>query len=98
MNIRIKEPLYVHIDNNEYVVRPGTAGVEKNRVVFFHDVTRNAAVGFPRDCCLDNPQIFQVSRTLTDKEVSVKDVIRLVEDCSLPKDISENLIDKIRIL
>lgn len=88
MDIRVKEPLYILIGNQEYVVRPGTVGVEKKRVVFFYDTTRTSAVGFSRDYCIDNPQTFQVMRTLSDKEVSQKDVLKILEDygknnCSL---------------
>ncbi len=80
MDIRIKEPLYIVQQGQEYTVRPGTVGVERNRVVFFYDVTRTAAVGFSRDFCLENPQTFQVSRTLEDKELSFKDVARVIEN------------------
>ena len=69
MDIRIREPLYITQNGAEYVVRPGTVGVEKNKVVFFYDVTRTASVGFARDFCLENPQMFQVARTLEDKEI-----------------------------
>lgn len=80
MDIRVKEPLYILHQGQEYTVRPGTVGVERNKVIFFYDVTRTAAVGYSREYCLENPQTFQVSRTLSDKEVSVKDVARIVEN------------------
>lgn len=88
MDIRLKEPLYILANNKEYVVRQGTVGVEKNRVVFFYDNTRTSAVGFSRDYCLENPQTFQVARTLSDKEVSQRDVFKILEaydrnECSL---------------
>lgn len=79
MDIRVKEPLYITQEGKEYIVRPGTVGVEKNKVVFFYDVTRTAAVGFSRDYCIENPKTFEVSRTLSDKEVSVRDVARIIE-------------------
>lgn len=80
MDIRVKEPLYILNRNQEYVVRPGTVGVERNRVVFFYDNTRTVAVGFSRDHCMENPQTFQVSRTLSDREVSQKDVLRILDE------------------
>ena len=80
MDIRVKESLYILIDNKEYVVRQGTVGVEKNRVVFFYDNTRTYAVGFSRDYCLENPQTFQVAKTLTDKEISQRDVFKILDE------------------
>lgn len=80
MDIRIKEPLYIFSNNREYVVRPGTIGVEKNRVVFFYDTTRTSAIGFSRDYCIENPQTFQVAKTLTDREVSQRDVLKILDE------------------
>lgn len=80
MDIRVKEPLYILSHGQEYVVRPGTVGVDKNKVVFFYDTTRTVATGFSRDYCVENPQTFQVSRTLTDKEVSQKDVLKILDE------------------
>lgn len=82
MDIRIKEPFYILSNGKEYVVRPGTVGVEKNRVVFFYDNTRTLAVGFSREYCIENPQTFQVSRTLSDKEISQRDVFKILDEYS----------------
>lgn len=82
MDIKTREPFYIVVNNWEYVVRPGTAGVEKNRVVFFHDTTKTAAIGFSRDCCIDNEKIFQISRTLLDAEVSKRDVLKILDGFS----------------
>lgn len=98
MDIRIKEPLYVLVNNREYVVRPGTVGVEKNRVVFFYDTTRTSAIGFPRDYCLENPQTFQVARTLLDKEVSKNDVIRVLDEYNRRECSLEDVYTKIKTL
>ena len=95
MDIRIKEPLYVLTRNQEYVVRPGTIGVEKNRVVFFYDNTRTFAVGFSRDYCIENPQTFNIAKTLSDKEVSKRDILKILDEynkkeCSL-SDVYERI-------
>lgn len=79
MEIRNKEPLFIIQDGKEYVVRQGTVGVERKRIVFFYDTTRTAAVGYSRDFCLDSPDLFSVSRVLTDKEVSLRDVKKVME-------------------
>lgn len=83
MDIRIREPLYITQNGAEYVVRPGTVGVEKNKVVFFYDVTRTASVGFARDFCLENPQMFQVVRTLEDKEIPLKAVAKVLSEFNI---------------
>lgn len=80
MDIRIREPLYILHQDREYIVRPGTVGIERNKVVFFYDVTRTASVGYSREYCLENPQTFQVSRTLADKEISLKDIGKVLEE------------------
>lgn len=80
MDIRVKEPLYILSRGQEYVVRPGTVGVERSRTVFFYDTTRTSAVGFSRDYCIENPQTFQVAKTLSDKEVSQRDVLRILDE------------------
>lgn len=98
MDIKVKEPLYIVDKGYEHVVRPGTVGVERNRVVFFYDTTRTSAVGFSRDFCLENPQMFQVSRTLSDKEISVKDVLRVLSESGMPSDIVEQLGERIKSL
>lgn len=99
MDIRVKEPLYILSRGQEYVVRPGTVGVEKNRIVFFYDVTRTASVGYPREFCLENPQMFSVARTLTDKEVYLKDVVKTLENFPRIQDnVREMLIEQLKAL
>lgn len=98
MDIRIKEPLYILNHGCEYVVRAGTVGVEKNRVLFFYDNTRIAAVGFSREFCLENPQTFQVAETLTDKEVSLRDVLRAIDESGLPPEKVEEIYHRIKSL
>ena len=98
MDIRIKEPMYVLNQGHEYVVRAGTVGVEKNRVVFFYDNTRTTAVGFPRDYCIENPHAFQVMRTLSDKEISLRDVLRIIEEGGVPSTLRDALCQQIKAL
>lgn len=98
MDIKIKESIYLLNKGQEYVVRAGTTGVERNKIVFFFDGTRTVAAGFPRDYCLENPELFQVSRTLTDKEVSVRDVLKVIDESSLPSDKHEELYMAIKSL
>lgn len=91
MNIHIKDVLYVKQGTQEYVVRPSTVGTEQNKIVYFSDVTKNIAVGFPREFCLNNPSLFQVSRTITDKEVSLRDVLKVIEGTPMDKATKESL-------
>ena len=92
MDIRVKEPLYILHQNNEYVVRPGSVGVERNKVVFFYDTTKTTAVGFSRDFCIENPQTFQVSRNISDREVSIRDVLKVIEASDISAKSKEELI------
>lgn len=94
MDIKIREPLYTSVNGQEYVVRPGTIGVEKNRVVHFHDVTKTTSVGFSRDFCLDNPQMFQVAKTLSDREVSVREVTKIISR-KVTSDVAMDIIAEI---
>ena len=98
MDIRIKESLFLRNGSQEYVVRCGSIGAEHNKVVYFYDVTKSMAVGFPRQFCIENPQMFQVSRTLSDREVSVNDVIKGLKEMNLPADIQRMLEDKVNSL
>lgn len=96
MDIRIKEPLYLISEGTEYIVRQGTVGVERNKVVFFYDNTRTNAVGFSRDFCIENPQMFQIAKTLADKEVSLRDVLKVLDSCALPKHELDELCFKLK--
>lgn len=99
MNIRTRETIYVLIDGEERVIRHGTIGVEKRKSVLFYDNTRTVAVAFEKETCLEMPQLFQVSRTLEDKDISSKDVISLIkENVSLSQRDKEELIQQIQIL
>lgn len=98
MDIRIREPLYIFSNDKEYVVRPGTVGVEKKRTVFFYDTTRTSAVGFSREYCLENPQTFQVARTLSDKDVPLKDVLKVIDESGLSQVAIANLHERLKSL
>lgn len=98
MDIRVKESLHILSNGKEYIVRPGTVGVEKNHIVFFYDTTKTSAIGFSRDYCLENPQTFQVSRTLSDKEVSKRDVLKILEEYNRRECSLADAIDKIKSL
>lgn len=98
MDIRIKEPLYINQQGKEYVVRPSTVGVEKNHIVFFHDTTKTNAVGFSKDFCIDSPQLFSISRTLTDKDVSVRDILKIIDENVSDKETLERIKMEIKSL
>lgn len=98
MDIRIKEPLYITSQDTMYMIRPGTVGVEKNRVVFFYDVTRTFSVGYSRDFCLENPHIFQVAKTIVDREIPYRDIVKSLEELNINKADCEKIIMKLQIL
>ena len=94
MDIKVKESIYIQCDGNEYMVRPNTTGTERKRIVYFPDNTRTASVGFSRDFCLENPQMFSISRNITDREVSLKDAIKVLEQTPMDKETRELLTFK----
>lgn len=98
MNIRIRETMYIRSGDVEHIVRPGTIGVEHKKVVYFYDVTRTVAAGFSRDFCLENPQIFNVSRSLSDKEVFLRDVLKVIDESDLDSTQIEKLCQRIKAL
>lgn len=98
MDIRIKEGLFIHQAGGNNIIRQGTCGVEKDKVVYFYDVTKTIAVGFSRDFCLENPHIFQVSRAITDKDISMRDVLEAVDKVVTDVDQAEQLKNIINTL
>ena len=98
MDIRVKEPIYINCKGQEYVIRPGTIGVDKNKVVYFYEVTRSSSVGFSRDFCMENPQIFLVSRTLSDKEVSQRDVFKILDEYNRKECTLSDVYERIKSL
>ena len=94
MDIKVKESIYVQCDGHEYMVRPNTTGTERKRIVYFPDNTRTTSVGFSRDFCLENPQMFSISRNITDREVSLKDTIKVLEQTPMDKETRELLTFK----
>lgn len=93
MIVRTKDVFYVRVNENTLVVRPNTTGVTQDgKVFFFPDVTGTAAIGFPKESCLNLPALFSISRTIEDKEVSLRDVLRVVENSSLDKTTRDRLL------
>jgi len=93
MDIRIKESLIIKCGGMEYNIRSGTLGVERDKIVFFYDTTKTQAVGFPRSFCVENP-MFTISRNLSDRELSLKDVLSVVEniqDSAIRADVTEKI-------
>ena len=80
MEVTIRETVYVSNGVNEYIVRQDTSGVERGQLVFFYDATKTVAIGFNKDFCVEQQSMFRVKRVITDREVSVKQVIRLIDN------------------
>ena len=97
MNIRIRETLNIKVGDKEHVVRAGTMGVEKSKIVYFYDTTRSCAVGFSREVCLENLQVFSVTRNIEDREVPLLDVLSEIKKVEDPR-IREGLIEAIRAI
>ena len=94
MDIRVKEAIYIQCNGCDYIIRPNTIGTERKRIVYFPDNTRTTSVGFSRDFCLENTQMFSISRKISDREVSLKDAIKVLEQTPMDKETRELLIYK----
>ena len=93
MIVRTKDVFYVRINDSTLVVRPNTTGVNQDgKVFFFPDVTGTVAIGFPKETCLNLPGLFSISRNIEDKDVSLRDVLRVVETSSLDKTLRDKLL------
>lgn len=97
MDIRVKDAIYLQVEGHDYMVRPSTVGTEKKRIVYFPDNTRTVLVGFSRELCLEN-NLFSVNRTITDKDISLKDAIKAIEQSPLDKEVKDNLIFQLSAL
>lgn len=80
MNITLRETIHISDSGVEKVVRQNTQGVLRGKTVFFYDATRTSAVGFDLDFCFENKQMFSVRREITDREVSVKEVLKIINE------------------
>lgn len=98
MDIVIKESVYVKDNAQTYLVRSGTRGIEKDNILWFLDITGSHSIGFVKDTCTALPQIFSVTKTPADREVSIKQVLRAISECPLERDVQECLITKIQEL
>lgn len=84
MDIRIREGIYVRNETTgaETSVRSETLGFEHKGVIWFPDVTKNLRVGFSKEFCKENKMMFQVAPTITDREISLRQALLIVqEDC-----------------
>lgn len=95
MEIRLKEPLYLLCDGTEHVVRAGTIGVEKKKLIYFYDSTSKNAFGCPKQFCIENPQMFAVQRNLTDTEIPLRDVMKLAKEV-LPENYADLFNDELQ--
>ena len=102
MNIYLKESCYVKSsDGTEHIIRANTLGVGKNGIVYFYDVTKTVSLGVSRDFCIENPNMFRIQREITDREISARDVVRMVREFTQPllePVVVEDLIEKIESL
>ena len=79
MVIRTRVTLYAGTGTSEGVIRVGTVGVEHKRIVRFYDVSGTYFAAFSRQDCLDQKEMFECRPDNTDREVSMKDVLRVLE-------------------
>lgn len=97
MEVIIKDAIYVRSDAQVHLVRGGTRGIEQNNVIWFADVTGSINVGFTKDFCTETPQMFSVSKTPADREVSLRGVLKVVAE-SVDGDTRDMLFNKFQQL
>lgn len=81
MEIRLRENIYI-TSGQSYVIPRGANGVFIKRTVHFYDTTKTVSIGIDRDTCLQCPELFSVKRQLNDRDISQKELLGVVSDCS----------------
>ena len=97
MVIRTRVTLYAGTGTSEGVIRVGTVGVEHKRIVRFYDVSGTYFAAFSRQDCLDQKEMFECRPDNTDREVSVKDVLKVLEQhrSEISPEASEHIVSEI---
>ena len=82
MNVRIREGLYIRNTavGVETSIRPETLGFERKGVIWFSDVAKTVQVGFSKEFCKENKAMFQVSPTIEDREISLRQALLVVQE------------------
>ena len=78
MDIRIREGIYIRNDaaGVETSIRPETVGFEHKGVIWFSDVTKTVRIEF----CKENKMMFQVAPSISDREVSLRQALLIVQE------------------
>lgn len=99
MRVTINETIYLlGSDGVPKVVRAGTVGIERENLVLFHDTMKTSSVGFTKEYILsDKNHLFAVTKGFSDREVSVRDVINILQK-ELPDHLLRSISDKIEKL
>ena len=97
MIIRTRVTLYAGTGTSEGVIRIGTVGVEHKRIVRFYDVSGTYFAAFSRQDCLDQKSMFECRPDATDREVPVKDVLKVLEQhkTEIAPEVNNRIISEI---
>lgn len=76
MEIRLRENVYA----SDKLIPRGTIGIIRKNVVYFYDTTKTTTIGFDRDTCFINKELFSVNRNLSDREISVRQIQDAAKD------------------
>lgn len=100
MDVRIKESLFIWDAKakRQYVIKEGTSAVEMENVLYFYDVTKNIAVGFDKQLCKQEPQMFLISHNVDDSEFSIKDIRKALVELELPGDLVKAIENTLRTI
>jgi hypothetical protein len=81
MEIRLKENIYIGA-GGDYLIPRGSVGVLRKRIVYFYDTTKTHSIGIDRDICMTCKDLFSVSQQMTDRDISQKDLLEVLMECS----------------
>ena len=96
MNFRIKETIYIKVDNHDTMVRIGTQGFVKNGVVYFPDVQAENFIGFPKNAVMSMKDLFKVTTTADDMMVHLDDIRKaLGETAGMSKELQDEFMIKL---
>lgn len=92
MIVRTKTPIYIKHGEVQSLILNGRAGIAdpKGLLFWFSDQTNQVKVGFDKEVVLYSG-MFNVTREIEDKEVSLRDVEMQLKDLQVPEEVINEL-------
>lgn len=92
MIVRTKTPIYIKNGEAQSLILNGRAGVAdpKGLLFWFSDQTNQVKIGFDKEVVLYSG-LFNVTRELNDKDVSLREVESQLKDLQVPEEVINEL-------